>query len=104
LKTVFAEKITAEGYDRFWLESFMEKLKHNDIVEMGKRLTDAPKDKAFDELKQYIADFEKAHEKRTKEMYQKHKDAAKVTGSFLMAKKLTPLLAKTRRRKEEEGS
>jgi len=77
LKTVFAEKITAEGYDRFWLESFMEKLKHNDIVEMGKRLTDAPKDKAFDELKQYIADFEKAHEKRTKEMYQKHKDAAK---------------------------
>jgi DnaJ family protein C protein 2 len=77
LKTVFAEKINADGYDRFWLESFMEKLKHNDIVEMGKRLIEAPKDKALDELKNYIADFEQAHDKRTKEMYKKHKDAAK---------------------------
>ena len=57
----------------------MEKLKHNDIVEMGRRLTEVSKDKANDELKQYIADFEKAHSQRTKELYKKNKDAAKVT-------------------------
>jgi len=77
LKAVFVEKITLEGHDRFWLESFMEKMKHNDIVEMGKRLIEATKAKANDELKKYIEEFEKAHSKKTKEMFQKHKDAAK---------------------------
>ena len=79
MKKNFAEKIESDEYDKYWLESFMEKLKHDDKVELGKMLGEKAKgDEAFNALMTFVGRFEKTHEKRTKELYKKDKEQEKV--------------------------
>lgn len=83
MKTAHAEKIDSTEYDKFWLQSFMERMKHEDNVELGQILMKAPKDKALNELKSYVEKFEKTHEQRTKDLYKKDKEMAKVFFLYL---------------------
>jgi DnaJ family protein C protein 2 len=77
LKTVFAEKVDHPDYDRFWLESFMEKLKHEDKIDLTNALTKAPLEHVCDELLVFIRKFDKTLERRSKELYQKDKELEK---------------------------
>ena len=77
MKKNFAEKIDSAEYDKYWLESFMEKLRHQDIVELGTLLGSKTKQEAFDELMKFVGRFEKTLEQRTKELYKKDKEQEK---------------------------
>lgn len=78
MKTTFAEKVDSKEYDRFWLDSFMEKMKMEDMISMKEALENTTKQTSLPVLKEFIANFTKTLEDRRKDSIKQEKERVKV--------------------------
>ena len=79
LRTTFAEKVESNEYDKFWLQSFMEKMKVDDMIAMKEALDPTTKQTSLKVLKEFIEKFNKTLEDRKKQNAKDDKERQKVT-------------------------
>jgi hypothetical protein len=78
LRTLVTEKVASEKYDKFWLDGFLERMKHDDVLTLKEILENANKGNIINELEKFIANFEKTLVDRKKDLHKQDKERAKV--------------------------
>ncbi len=82
LKAAFQEKVDSPEYDRFWLESQMEKMKVDDMISLKEKLDGVSKKDGLNALKEYMTEFEAIIEDRKKQNKKEDKERNKVIQLF----------------------